>query len=173
MLTFWDWFFKGSGGKRGFRAIINIWLFFHIIIGILLSIIVNIPLNEAANTVLLPLAGIFIGLSFAWAANAQALMQSTEIRELAANHPGGYFHYLYTFQTAIFVIIITLIFWGLAGLSIFENLHCNPNQRIIYFLVKTILFTFASLTLRECWHVILGVQMLLLIQNQIDQTKKK
>lgn len=108
LLDYWRWFLKGSGGKAGYRRILNRWILSHIGIGFIISYLANIDLATSANTVLLPLAGILIGLSFAWAGNAQALMQSSEIEELSTHHEGGFVEYVYTYQTAILVILATL-----------------------------------------------------------------
>jgi hypothetical protein len=69
---------------------------------------------------LLPLAGIFIGLTFAWGGNAVTLMQSEEINILADYRQGGLKEYVFKFQAAIFVLLFTMVIWGLAGLDVFE-----------------------------------------------------
>ena len=173
LIRYWQWFFRGSGGKAGFRRLINIWLIFHVIVGICLALLVDIDLNTASNTVLLPLIGILIGLSFAWAGNAQALMQSSEIDELSDFHKGGFVDYVFIYQSSILAILITLIFWGIAGLSIFDSRWPTPKCKIYYFTIKVTLYTLCSLTLRECWHVILGAQWMLLKKKKIKQEKKK
>lgn len=172
-IKYWEWFFKGSGGKSGLRRLINCWLIFHIFIGFGLSLIISQNLKEIANTVLLPLIGIFIGLSFAWAGNAQALMQSSEIDELSKFHKGGFVDYVFTYQTAILAILITLVFWALAGMSVFDCKWLTMKRGAIYLSIKVILFTLSSLTLRECWHVVLGAQWMLLAQREIKKIKNK
>ena len=62
---------------------INIWIIFHLFIGLIFAYIVPGKLEDISSTILLPLLGILIGLSFAWAGNVQALMQSSEIEELS------------------------------------------------------------------------------------------
>ncbi len=170
-LNYWQWFLKGSGGRPGYRRIINKWIFFHLAMGIVLSSLVKSDLTTSANTVLLPLAGILIGLSFAWAGNAQALMQSKEIEELSEYHEGGFVEYVFTYQTAILTILVTLVFWGIAGLNIFDKWvprDCYPK---FYFFIKVALFTLSSLTIRECWHVVMGAQWMLLIQKEIKRKR--
>lgn len=173
LVKYWEWFFKGSGGKAGFRCIINIWLIFHLFVGVGLSFLVQEDLKTTSNTVLLPLIGIFIGLSFAWAGNAQALMQSSEIDELSKHHKGGFVDYVFVYQTAILTILVTLVFWALAGLSVFDLQWPTPSCRDYYFTVKIFLYTLCSLTLRECWHVVLGAQWMLLAQREIRRQKRK
>ena len=44
---------------------------------------------------------------------------------------------------------------------------------MLWRLVETALFTFTSLTLRECWHVVLGTNYMLLTQKEIKESMKK
>jgi len=169
LIGFWQWFLKGSGGKSGYKRIVNKWIFLHLLVGIVIAGLVKVDLSICANAVLLPLVGILIGLSFAWAGNAQALMQTSEIESLSDYHEGGFIEYVYAYQTAILIILVTLVIWGLAGLHIFDNRWPTSNAAVAYFAVKTILFLLASLTLRSCWHVVLGAQWMLLAQKRIKE----
>lgn len=170
-ISFWVWFIKGSSGKPGYRTVINRWLALHVIVGITLAYLVQVDLKEAANSVLLPLVGILIGLSFAWAGNVQALLQTSEIEEMTSRHPGGFDEYVYTFQTAIFIILVTLVAWALAGLEVYDK-WCPASQQVVgYYILKTMLYALCSLTLRECWHVVLGAQWMLLIQRKIRRSR--
>jgi hypothetical protein len=171
---YWRWFFRGSGGRPGFRRVVNAWLILHISIGIFLAVVVRVDVPTSANAVLLPLAGILVGLSFAWAGNAQALMQTSEIEELSTFHPGGFAEYVYAYQTAILAILITLVFWGLAGLHVFDLVWPTAVQPKLYFVIKAFLFTLCSLTLRECWHVVMAAQLMLIVRREMRaQTKRK
>lgn len=172
MTDFWSWFFRGSGAGPGIVRFIDRWLLAHIAIGTALSLIVPMPLEEAATSLLLPVAGIFIGLSFAWGGNAQALLQSAEVEGLSRFKEGGYEEYVYTFQAAILVILITLVLWALAGLGVFDCVWPANRGGKEYGMVAGILYFFSSLTLRECWHVVLGAQSLLLIRFRIRQNEK-
>lgn len=172
-LNYWHWFFKGSGGKPGYRRILNRWIFVHLAIGLIISFFIQIDVATSAKAVLLPLAGILVGLSFAWAGNAQALMQSSEIEKLSEHHEGGFVEYVFTYQTAILTILGTLVFWGLAGLQIFDMRWPTDSRPILYFAIKTFLFLLSSLTIRECWHVVMGAQWMLLAQKQIKDIDKK
>lgn len=170
--SFWQWFFRGSGDKAGFRRLINRWLLFHAMVGAIIAYLTSGEMTSMANTVLLPLAGIFVGLSFAWAGNAQSIMQSEEINKLAEYRKGGFIEYVYSFQTAILTIMLALVLWGLAGLNIFDSRWPTSNQSGLYFIVKAILFAISSLTLRECWHVVIGAQWLLIAQREIKNKGK-
>lgn len=118
-MNYWNWLRYGSGDRPGFRSVVNRWLLFHVATGLILTAIVPIDLRSAANTVLLPLFGVFVGISFAWAGNAHALLQTDAIDEIAERSPGGFTQYVFLFQTAILVLLITLVAWGLAGLAVF------------------------------------------------------
>ena len=121
---------------------------------------------------MLPLAGIFVGLSFAWGGNAQALLGTPEIRDLTEQHEGGFEEYVYSFQSAILLILLTLVLWGLAGLNIFDNTWPTANNIYSYTITESILFMAASLAIRECWHVVLGAQWFLLARYKIGKTNQ-
>lgn len=171
-LSYWSWFIRGSGAKAGYRRIINRWLIFHLFIGYVISYSVRISLTSCSNAVILPLAGIFIGLSFAWVGNASALLQSERMELIAKKHEGGFIEYAYTFQTAILAILISLILWGIAGLQVFDKTWQVTNK-YIYFIIKLILFASSSLAVRECWGVVIAVQWMLISQNELKKNIDK
>lgn len=165
--NFWRWLFMGAGGAPGVRLLFwNPWTIVHFAIGLGLCKLVDLPVHEVAQLFLLPLAGIFIGLSFAWAGNAQALLMEREIELIAEFHPDGIQTYVYTFQLAILVILVTLIAWGLAALQIFDFVQWIADA------VEVTLYFLASLTVRECWHVVLGSQLLILARRTIRSRRE-
>lgn len=85
---FWNWLFYGAGQKRGLCQFWNLWLVAHIAAGLFLAFSVQVEVSEAAKTILLPLAGIFIGLSFAWIGGSQALLQRRAIEQMTEQHEG-------------------------------------------------------------------------------------
>ncbi len=167
--SYWKWLFIGLNDKPGIYIFLNRWLLLHAIVGVVLAFWVDIPLHESARALVFPLAGIFIGLSFAWAGNAQALLQTKEIEELFPFIIDGIETYIYTFQTAILFILIALVSWGLAGLKVFD--FCG--NVILILIIEFFLFFLSSLAIRECWHVILGSQMLILIRSKVRQEQKE
>lgn len=171
-MSFWNWFFVGTGASPGFRRLLNRWMIVHMGIGIGLGAIVPGEIAACANAVLLPLAGILVGLSFSWAGNAQALLEAEEIQELAGYRGGGFREYVFTFQTAILAILTTLCVWALAGMDVFDKVWPTPRSATSYFIVKVALFCLASLTVRECWHVVLGAQWMLLARKQIRDHRR-
>lgn len=172
-INFWHWLVKGSGAKPGYRRLINLWLMLHIGVGFGLSNVVREDLVTAANAVLLPLVGILIGLCFAWAGNAQALLQVSEIEEMTEFHEGGFAEYIFAYQAAIFAILLTLVGWALAGVGVFDHTWPTPMCASWYLTVKVLLFALSSLTLRECWHVVVGAQWMLLVQREIKRARSR
>lgn len=134
----------------------------------------GLPLSavDAARSVLLPLAGVFVGMSFAWVGNAQAILQSEEIERLADQHPGKLEQYVYTYQSAILAILVTLVAWGVAALGALEQPCHWQCPSWAYELAKASLYALASVTLRECWHVVMGAQLLLLTQRYVKKLPK-
>jgi hypothetical protein len=119
------------------------------------------------------MAAVFVGMSFAWVGTALSLIQTTEIESLAEQQSGGIEAYVYPFQTAILVLLTALVGWGIAGLGVFDRkctLYC-PSWG--YQAVSASMYGLASLTIRECWHVVLGSQMLLLYQRAIKKAALK
>ncbi|MBW2303518.1 MAG: hypothetical protein JRF57_07360 [Deltaproteobacteria bacterium] len=181
MMNFWKWFFQGdtapnskyfeqSATKRpGILAYLDWWLVFHMSVGIILMFIVPVRINEAAKSILLPLAGIFIGLTFAWGGNAVSLMQSEEIDMLANYRSGGLKEYVFKFQSAILVLLITMIAWGLAGLNVFEPLRGKLPLDFAYNAIEVLLYFMISLSLRDCWHVVMGAQSMILLRSAVKK----
>ena len=170
-LSYWQWLIKGSGSKPGLLRFVDWWLPLHVCIGIFLSAKVPSNLEEAATSILLPITGVLIGLTFAWSGNAQALLSSPEIDALAEHRAGGLMEYVYSFQNAILLILITVILWGIAGLGLIDaNIPKSLNE-VSYFWIGTAYYAFTSLTIRECWHVVLFSQWLVLVRHEINKRK--
>lgn len=113
----------------------------------------------------MPLAGVFVGMSFAWVGNAQAILQSPEVDTLADSADAVYTDYVYAFQASILTILVALVLWGVAALGYLDR-PCFWNcPSAVYTIAGTVLFAFVSMSLRECWHVVLGAQLLLVSQR--------
>ncbi|MEL5849210.1 MAG: hypothetical protein U7M05_07570 [Candidatus Igneacidithiobacillus chanchocoensis] len=175
MISYWKWFFYGSGDGPGLRRFFDLWILLHLGVGALFAYFLPITLEKSGASLILPLSGIFIGLSFAWGGNALALLQTSEIIELTTHRRGGYVEYLYTYQSAILLILISLCLWGVAGLGIFDKVWPICRTGIAYKSIVLILFAVSSMSLRECWHVVLGAQYMLLIRVMVQKkiNKKK
>jgi hypothetical protein len=171
-LRFWSWFVRGSGARPGYTRLVNEWMALHAAVGFFLGVLVSRPLESVAGTALFPLAGILIGLSLAWAGNAQALLQSPEISQLADEHAGGFVEYVFVFQLAVLIILATMVVWGIAGLGVFDDLWPTPLRFAPYLVVKTVLLAMFSMTIRECWQVVMGTQLLLIARRLIEKARQ-
>lgn len=169
-ITFWKWLVVGSGGKPGFKKIINRWLPIHLFIGTLLSVFITNSPEKIANSVLLPLIGVFVGLSFAWAGTIYPILQSRAFDRFSSKSKGGHIDYLYTFQCAVLIMLVTLVSWGLVAVGFFESV-CTRHPSLC-FTLNAYLYSLVSISIRECWHVVLGVQMMIIIQKGIDGARK-
>ena len=169
MNSFWKWLFVGSGAGPGLRRFLDWWLILHAVVGAGLALALPISLETAGTSLLLPIAGIFIGLSFAWGGNAQALLQTKEISRLSKYRQGGFVEYVFTYQAAVLLILISLCSWALAGLGIFDRIWPTLGHGLAYKSVAGVLFFLASMTVRECWHVVLGAQFMLLARVRITE----
>ena len=165
---FWKWLFFGLRDRPGFRQFISGWLIVQVSVSVGLAIAVEESINDAAQTVLLPLIAVFVGLSLAWVGNAQALLQESEIEKLAEYHPDGIWTYVYTFQLAILVMLTTVVFWGLAALGVLcAPFLCHDG---VQFGIEIWLYLLTTLTVRECWHVVKASQLLILSRYVIRKT---
>jgi hypothetical protein len=145
--------------------LVDWWLPVHLAIGVALAWLVPATIAEAARTVLLPLAGVFVGMSFAWIGSAQAIAQTPEISRLADYNVAGYESYVYPFQIAILGLLLTLALWGIAGLGVFDQPCAWDCPGITYQATAATLYSLASFSIRMCWQVVLGAQSLLLYQR--------
>jgi hypothetical protein len=162
--TFWRWFGVGSGGVPGFRRLLNVWLLLHLLIGSVAATLINTELHELAQDALLPLLAILVGLTFSWAGNAHALMQSEEIVEYAKKKAGGMPDYVFTFQLCILINVVTICLWAIPTLNIPYPLSSAEVQSVLDWASKAMLFALTSLAIRTGWHAVLGANMLLLMR---------
>lgn len=169
--TFWEWFFWGRNGKPGIGKLLDGWIILDILVGAFCYAYVDKPLSCVAGSVLLPLSGIFIGISLAWNGAAQAIIDSDEIRLMGEFHERGYAEYPYTFQNAVLIIFITLAFWGVASLELFEQSFL-VSFPFGHYLIHVVLYGLASMCLRICWRTISFSHELLLAKGQVIRMKK-
>lgn len=172
---FWGWLRHGDDTveederQPGYRKIANRWIFLHLTVGATLSGIAPASLNDAASSFLLPLAGIFIGIAFAWAGNAQTLLQTPEIEQLA-NYPGeGFKDWVYEYQLTVLLLLVTLVLWGVSSLGVYDELWPTPQRAYLYWVVGLLLYTLASLSLRGCWRAVMDTQNLLVTRYRARQ----
>lgn len=168
---FCKWFFRGLEADAGWRLFLNRWLVLQIICGAVLALLIKEPPQDAARFVGLPLISIFVGVSLVWVGVAQALLQEKEIEKLSEYHPDGMETYVYTFQLAVLIILVTLSAWGLAALGVFSFLDspCGCNS----FWIESALYFLACVTLHECWNVVKAAQLLILCRIAIRESERK
>lgn len=174
-MSFWRWFFGSRGHRAGLLSYVDRCLFLHAAVGVALAVFAPACLSQAATAALLPLAAVFIGLSFGWGANALVLLQTTEIEALADHHEEGLSVYAYTYLSAILVILSALVLWGIAALGFFDSVWPTAARERAYFATKALLYALTSLTLRECWSVVQSGQLLLLARRvirRVEESKK-
>lgn len=177
-MNYWAWFFCGAEGEpAGVRSLCDRWLGLHLIVGFAMARVVPLSLEDGANRVLLPLAGVLVGLCFAWGGNAQSLLQTDEILLMADHHRGGFRQYAFVYQTAVLILVTALVLWGIAGLGVFDHTWpccdegCRPKG-LSYFGIKTGMYLVVSLAVRECWQVVLGTQYLAWARVQISAKRE-
>jgi hypothetical protein len=164
IVSFWTWFFSGTGGKPGFQRVFNKWIFIHLSIGILLSKIIT-SIGSTSKDALIPMISVFIGLTFSWAGNVNSLLQSEKIIEMSKNKNGGIYEYVYTFQLCIFIMITAIGAWTAAAMQLpYPKLMNFIDYDTFDLMSKIFLLSALSLTLRTCWQTIVGANFLLLSQ---------
>lgn len=171
MISFWEWFFKGSNAnsKPGYRRLISKWLILDLVIAVSFLLIINKSLSSIANKVFFPLLAVFVGISATWCSLARATIDTDEIRDLGEFHAGGYREYPYAMQVAVLTLLTTLVLWGLAATGIIDLIVISE----IYLVVSILLYALVSCSIRMCWQMIMYAQNLLIIKNEIIKKRNK
>ena len=158
---FWGWLWH-----EGLACFLDRWLVLHVGLGCALAFAVERPLAELASAVLLPMASVLVGLTFAWSGNVASLLQTKEIQRVVDRRkPKQFLRWVFGFQTAVLAVLVTTAAWSMVGLGAFSRVGTLvPSLRP---LGRGLLFAFTSLTLRECWQVVVGAQQLLISQMEI------
>lgn len=168
---FWSWLARGSDSRpAGLRHVVNGWLLLHLGVGIALALVVPDSIEACAAKVSLPMVGVLVGLTFAWAGNALGLLSSEAMSSLAQRHRGGISEYAFIYQLAVLVITSTLVIWGLGAVGVFDRTWPTPERRTLYFLTRVALFALTSLTTREAWSAVLGAQLMIVAKDGIERT---
>lgn len=163
--TFWRWLLEPGETPRGLWNVVDPYLALHGVIGIGVALLAIPGLAAAASIVTFPLAGVVIGLAFAWGANAVAVMQTPEIQKLGERVPGGVEEYLRLFQLSVLIVLGVVVCWGLCGLSVPQKAvslimgeHVPMALRIGG---RVVMYALLSLAIRTAWEVVVGTQELL------------
>lgn len=152
-LSFWRWFFRGSGGRAGFRRLLSVWMLADIGVGLLIAFLVDRPLQSVAQDMIFPASGIFIGIALAWAGNMSAIVLSQETVELSKRNRGGIQNYVFPFQLGMLVFLIVFIIWSLLSFGI-NPITKTHHVSLGYVTFETACYATASLAIRTTWQVI-------------------
>jgi hypothetical protein len=136
------------------------WLFFHFFVGALIGVAAGASLPEVAKDGLIPVLAIFVGLTFSWAGNAHALLQSEEIIRFAEGNAAGISEYVHVFQLCILVVLFTAFVWLIPSLEI-PYLLPGSTRATFDALSSWFLFSLLSLAVRTSWQTVLGTNLLL------------
>lgn len=163
--TFWQWLFRNGDTAAGWRRLVDGFLALHLLVGATVARLTTAGLADAASVVLFPLAGVVIGLAFAWGANSVAMMQVPEAEEFAQSHAGGVREYLRVFQLGVLVVLTVTVAWGLCGLGVPQAAVAlvfggnTPACPRLWGAV--VMFSLSSLAVRTAWQIVVGTQELL------------
>jgi len=152
--SFWRWLFFGYGSKPGYARLLTFWMLMDILIGVIGAFFATKPLSEIAIGVLVPLAGVFVGLSATVSSGTQAIISSREINILARFKDGGIADYMYPFQLSILFIFISMSFWGISALGVFDSTLSISCVKFNAFSI--IGFSLTSSCIRLAWRCVSG-----------------
>lgn len=156
-LNFKHWFLHGNGHKPGYTRLLDNRSIIDFCIGIVVVILVSTSLKEAAVAVLFPLTGVLVGVCASWAGPAQEVLTSKEMLPFLKEHQGGICEYFLILQTVVFVMLLSIVMWGLAGIGLFEGLNSPKldGAKFIYYIISSFLYAILSLSIRTCWEAVL------------------
>ena len=178
---FWRWLIKGLNGKAGYWSVVNWLLLSDFGIALFFAFLIDLPVQDFAPRVLVPLSGILFGLTFAWVGTATALLSDKTIEAMAEHNEDGVALYVYKFQLSVLISLSAVVAWGLSSSGITDRydflvlqwkLHCTwPSSKI--FASELFLYFISSFCVRICWQTILGAHALILTRNYIRIEHKK
>lgn len=163
------WLLKGSNGVApGWKCLTPGWPW-HLSVALSLPFAVQKNPSEIASSILLPLVGALIGLTFAWAGNANALLQTDEFQLVRRTAKVGIEEYVNYYQLVILIVLATCVGWGIVGLGPFgESKHYVWINRLALFP----LFFLTSLAIRESYFVVDFARQKLIAREMVSEAKK-
>lgn len=165
--NFWFWLIAPESARGGRKRWLNWLLVAHGLIGFAFASIFRGNLPECARSVILPLAGVLVGLTFAWSATAIGIINSKEFRRIMVNSRTGVRGTANYYQLAILVALSSTVLWAIAGLGPYET----PSWvalRTARAASATFLFAFTSFAITECWSAINLTRLTLLSYNLVQ-----
>lgn len=129
----------------------------HFIFGVFTAWIVPISSREASEKILFPLSGILIGVSCAWSGTIQTMISSENIQHIEKFKTGGVFEYSFCYLLALFISIVTICLWGLAGIGFFGSLGLKLGSyeyaEKVSMMFRPLLYGLTSLSIRNTWQI--------------------
>lgn len=172
---FWKWFFRGTGAGPGWKALVfDVHVPIHVVAAVLLGIYCDKKLSDVAVTALLPLAGVLVGVAFAWATNVQAILQTKEWTSTISRSRYSVSDYVFEYLSAILVIMSTIGIWGLAALGIFDKLlpaGPNPPFPVSYRIIAGVVYFLTSGSMHLCWKVVSAAQIKLVSALRLGELR--
>lgn len=157
---FWTWFFRGSEkSKPGLIDLFwSISTMFCVLAAATLSYFAQrMEFYELARYAIFPLTGVFIGVSFAGASFAFSKLQSDSVRELISRDKKGIEYYVFGYQSAVLLLLISVVYCALGAMEIFSF----------------VLFFLLGMSIVQCWRVINLCASLAHLQFLVWQQKRK
>lgn len=149
---FWKWLLTD-----GLRQFVDKWVLFHLILGYCLQLFLKIPLYEVAMKAFAPFSALLIALVFAWSGSVSSILQAKEMNDIRKINGFMIFkNYVFNFQLATLLNFILIISWIFLSLDPFKG---HQTNQYIYTSIRTIVYAFSSLVIRECWNMILRLQL--------------
>ncbi|RYH00210.1 MAG: hypothetical protein EON58_01105 [Alphaproteobacteria bacterium] len=144
-LGFIEWMVKGVDGQPpGWHNLKPGWPI-HLGVGIGLGLLCGPNICEGASKAMLPLIGALVGLTFAWAGNANALVQTPEFQKIRRTAKIPIQEYMNYYQLAIILLVAVSILWTVVGFGPFgPSKHSDWINR------------FASMPLFACTSLAIG-----------------
>ncbi len=127
--------------------------------------------SDVAKAALLPVAAILVGLAFAWAGSAIALLQTSQLQRVGQREDGlALRRVVFGFQTAILVILSAIVLWSLLAAGLGDNWSAARIEWLRW-VGRTAMFALSSITVRECWQVTLAVQRQIVQHMQVARAE--
>lgn len=159
VVGFWTWLVRAdSQGNRGIDNLANRWLAFHILVALAAAFLVTTDSATISKAIIIPTAGILIGLAFGWAGRSAGLLHDKEFSAFVLSYGAPPEGYVYSFQLAIltmlgFIALALVLAMGGTDLSFGDVDHDAMANRFLLGFV-------GSIAVREGWGTIYFVNKL-------------
>ena len=152
--TFWHWFFGGPDAPDpGWRTLLlSRWWFFHVFVGGVLAVVFGGHALDNLALYILPAISL-LGIHICFLTGYfHKLLPNVVLQKYCAQHRNGLCHYLYTYLLAVLITLITFLFW--LFFPLLELTEPSISN------VKLAGFFLFSMTVREWWHMNMGLAYL-------------